>query len=219
MAETLLAPGDIRLTDFEVPKSERIPMLGACLLAELDYMEEAHDFALEEQSKIRLYRPDDDIGMTPEYLVDLHNYYKGLLRGSGVEFTHLKTWLMHGKYENLSWHVDQAGDVRFLWNLGAPTSVEIAEEWDHSLYQPGYPTHHEPARTTELELPTGSVYAANNLVTDPNLLKPHQTPKDEPDRLVIRTSFYAQGDWEAQAIDGGVPVVLAPDSAAGHLQQ
>jgi hypothetical protein len=206
MAELHLAPGDIRLTDFEVVTTDRVQELGTMLLECVDELKEAHDFLLEERFKILLYDSRHDA----EYfglLDDVHQAYGDLLQDSGRRFGHYISWLIHNKLDRLSWHIDRAGDCRFLLNIGEPSSVEIADEWDPSLYEPGDTGYPAPQTSTTLSLPTGSLYVANNLVTDQALLRPHQTPQQE-DRLVLRTCFYPEPGWENRSQNGGLAIHL-----------
>ncbi len=206
MTDLLLAPGEMRLTDFSVLELRDVKELGAMMLGDVVDMKAKHEFMLEELFKVDLYdsRYDSD---KDTYLEEIHDFYRGLLSNSGIEFPRVRTWVMHGQNENISWHIDRAGDVRFLLNVGEPTSVEIAEEWDPELYTPGDTGYPAPTKATSMELDTGSLYACNGLVTDQKLLKPHQTP-EQLNRITLRTCFYAAEGWKDQAVDGGVTVTL-----------
>lgn len=214
MAEILLAPGDIRAVDVTPPSQETASQLGALLLEAVDLLHSTRRLSFDQQWRVELYDSRRENREPLQYLAKLDEFYRSLLTGSVVDFSHARTWVMHGKYDNIPWHTDSPGDVRFMLNVGEDTSVQVAEEWDPELYWPGMPEGIAPTKATTIDLPTGATYAANGLVTDRRLLRPHQTQEQsdeataQPNRIVLRTSLYAQDGWQARAVDGGVPVSL-----------
>lgn len=214
MAEILLAPGDMRAVDVTPPSPETASQLGAVLLEAVDVLYQDHGLTFDQQWRVELYDSRRENHKLLQYCADLDEYYRSLLTGSGVDFAYARAWVMHGKYDNIPWHTDSPGDVRFMMNVGEDTSVQVADEWDPELYWPGMPEGIPPTKATAIDLRTGATYAANGLVTDRRLLRPHQTQEQsddattQPNRIVLRTSLYAQEGWQARAINGGIPVSL-----------
>src|SRR5690606_36466606 len=114
-------PGEIQPINFHNVDLGSVRAMGAFVLTELTLMDQLDDFVLEEQFKVEVFDSRHHDGENDDYLLSelhqLHLIYKNLLRKAGVEFSYFKSWLIHGKISNIPWHIDKAGDVRFLLNI------------------------------------------------------------------------------------------------------
>ena len=200
----------------EIPANGVLPedlhFLGQQALGRVAELKEAGELTASDPYRVDMSDLSLE-GRAVEVLEQLYQAQRELLKNNPVDFQYVQSWLIFGLLANIDWHADTPGDFRFMNNVGEDTSVNVAEEWDPRHYPPGEPNSTVPPVSREILLPRGASYVGNNLVTDLNLLRPHQTPVQKR-RLVIRSSWYAESDWTAKAGDGGVDVVLNDDAFA-----